>query len=180
MDFFVENSKTALIFGKPFFDGFISERRLENSSCNKTDGRVICTCDDGFEGPGDICTNINECSEENADKNHCGPNTDCEDLIPGHLCHCSNGFVGVPTDKEKGCVDIDECANGIHDCGTDATCINTDGGFECICDKRKKWGLIHKQLSTIGYEFWVFVIMIKWVNCTVAKNLANQSHNKFY
>lgn len=30
--------------------------------------------------------------------------------------------------------DIDECANGTHDCHRDAICTNTDGGFNCSCN----------------------------------------------
>lgn len=32
------------------------------------------------------------------------------------------------------CVDIDECARGIDDCGADASCINQIGAFRCVCD----------------------------------------------
>lgn len=29
--------------------------------------------------------------------------------------------------------DIDECARLTHDCGDNSVCINTDGGFDCVC-----------------------------------------------
>lgn len=32
------------------------------------------------------------------------------------------------------CVDIDECARNLDDCGADATCINQIGAFRCVCD----------------------------------------------
>ena len=30
---------------------------------------------------------------------------------------------------------LDECAEGALNCNVDATCTNTDGGFECACKK---------------------------------------------
>ncbi len=41
---------------------------------------------------------------------------------------CSDGF----TIEEGICVDIDECAVATS-CGTKATCVNTDGAFNCLC-----------------------------------------------
>ena len=40
----------------------------ENASCANTDGSFTCTCNPGFEGEGDVCTNIDECSTEDADR----------------------------------------------------------------------------------------------------------------
>ena len=31
-------------------------------------------------------------------------------------------------------IDIDECSLGIHICDSNATCINTEGGYNCSCD----------------------------------------------
>ena len=32
------------------------------------------------------------------------------------------------------CTDNDECIDGTHVCAANATCINTDGGYNCSCD----------------------------------------------
>ena len=58
-----------------------------NASYTNTDGSFMYTCNEGFEGSGDVCTNINECAPENTDKNNCGPDTDCEDTTPVIFAH---------------------------------------------------------------------------------------------
>ena len=35
--------------------------------------------------------------------------------------------------RENNCVDINECEDMTHSCHSTATCINTDGHFECEC-----------------------------------------------
>lgn len=33
------------------------------------------------------------------------------------------------------CPDVDECMLDMHDCHENATCVNTDGGFNCSCPR---------------------------------------------
>lgn len=42
---------------------------------------------------------------------------------------CNAGYTGT-TD----CTDIDECTSGTLVCGSNAQCMNTEGGAECACD----------------------------------------------
>ncbi|RWS14041.1 fibrillin-2-like isoform X2 [Dinothrombium tinctorium] len=43
---------------------------------------------------------------------------------------CTPGFVL----SEDGCVDVDECKQGTHNCTSNQRCQNTNGGFVCRCD----------------------------------------------
>ena len=45
---------------------------------------------------------------------------------------CSNGFTLDPISGQY-CIDIDECANGTHECTADQTCENRLGGYVCTC-----------------------------------------------
>jgi len=45
---------------------------------------------------------------------------------------CDNGFSKSADGK---CVDVDECAAGTDNCGTNGTCANTAGGFTCACNQ---------------------------------------------
>ena len=54
-----------------------------------------------------------------------------------YQCICKTGFKTDPTNP-KGCVDIDECNGGIHNCHRDirdtiSKCINTPGTYTCEC-----------------------------------------------
>lgn len=45
---------------------------------------------------------------------------------------CSNGYTLDPV-LGRYCIDIDECANGTHECTADQTCENRIGGYVCSC-----------------------------------------------
>ncbi|MGI6395145.1 MAG: EGF domain-containing protein [bacterium] len=62
--------------------------------------------------------------EDNAPDEDETPDEDEEDLIS-----CLDGYELIGNK----CVDIDECAKGLHNCHKDAECTNTEGGFSCKC-----------------------------------------------
>lgn len=34
--------------------------------------------------------------------------------------------------EHGGCIDVDECAAGNHECGKNEFCVNNDGSYECL------------------------------------------------
>lgn len=48
-----------------------------------------------------------------------------------YYCKCKPGY----EIKDNDCNDINECYEKTHSCHESANCVNTDGHFECVCDK---------------------------------------------
>ena len=102
-----------------------------------------CECVAGYEGT-NCETDIDECSP-----NPCQNGALCAEsfvepavLLGDYLCSCQvNGWnntvnnIGNVGWSGKNCtVNIDECAEGTHNCGSFHTCIDTDGDFYCQCN----------------------------------------------
>jgi len=78
-----------------------------------------CECDEDYAGPKcEILTNL--CRRISCVNGDCA----VEDGVP--VCTCSDGWSGSTCEE-----DIDECAE--DPCIEGATCSNTKGGFECVC-----------------------------------------------
>ena len=77
-----------------------------NANCTDTDGSFNCTCREGFEGNGFICTGIQLLK-------HC--------LLIGDF------LMSIVAD-------IPECERELDDCDPNATCINTFGSYNCLCN----------------------------------------------
>ena len=79
---------------------------------------TIETCDEqGVRPPRYECDSSNKC----------GLNAQCIlDNSFKENCICLSGFEF----RDFECVDIDECANGTHECG-DAPCFNLEGTYRC-------------------------------------------------
>ncbi|XP_036356423.1 uncharacterized protein LOC118762143 [Octopus sinensis] len=57
-----------------------------------------------------------------------------------YSCNCHQMSEGFTWDKElRYCVDLDECAEGIHNCPPHMKCQNTVGSFNCLCSWGYRW-----------------------------------------
>ncbi|XP_053992809.1 fibrillin-1-like isoform X2 [Hylaeus volcanicus] len=120
----------------------------ETSVCQNTFGGYKCECLPGYANKNDhLCTVYNKCLipkldpcrlkyEEEKSQNGLIPSIMEKDScifvkFNMYQCRCAPGFIfrNLPW----GCEDIDECAEGTHECTIESKCINTRGGYECEC-----------------------------------------------
>lgn len=61
----------------------------------------------------------------------------CGDGVVDSGEECDDGNTVDGDGCSASCViqDVDECADGTHNCADSATCTNTDGSYECACDE---------------------------------------------
>ncbi|CAH3158306.1 unnamed protein product, partial [Pocillopora meandrina] len=58
-------------------------------------GSHVCTCKPGYTGDGRNCTDIDECSEANADKmNNCHSKASCSNTQGSYNCSCNPKYTG--------------------------------------------------------------------------------------
>nr|XP_012216966.1 PREDICTED: protein kinase C-binding protein NELL1-like isoform X2 [Linepithema humile] len=102
-----------------------------NASCLNLQTTYACHCENGFQGDGLNCHDVDECKQQGgSDGHHCNANTRCVNVIGSYTCECLPGYHRV--DKFN-CAELDECATGHHQCDKHATCVNTAGSYYCIC-----------------------------------------------
>ena len=104
---------------------FLSSKKAK---CSDTFGSFECTCNDGFEGNGLNCTNINECEKGLDD---CNLHANCSDTEGTFTCTCLSGYYGDGIT----CENINECDSGDHNCSEQAKCSDNDGSFSCDCNE---------------------------------------------
>lgn len=97
----------------------------KHASCIDTFGGYTCACDEGYEGDGYSCVEVDECALQ---LDACDDNATCTNTVGGYTCACLHGFMGDGFD----CRDVNECTN-VAACDPLATCVNLPGSFECIC-----------------------------------------------
>eukprot|EP00106_Octopus_bimaculoides_P014548 XP_014781990.1 PREDICTED: uncharacterized protein LOC106877566 [Octopus bimaculoides] len=105
-----------------------------NATCLDTKTGFECLCNEGFLGRGTgkvatgrACPDDNECR-----LSMCPWSAKCYNLPGTFSCVCYSGFnqTGPTT-----CEDIDECAEGTHQCDENAKCFNTIGSYFCRCNR---------------------------------------------
>lgn len=105
----------------------------ETHRCVNANGTYNCdelkSCENGyrriFNGS---CVDIDECAEGPGCREH----ERCKNLPGRYDCEplCVKGWRFDP--PSKGCVDIDECLLGLHDCPQSThQCVNTNGTYDC-------------------------------------------------
>lgn len=96
-------------------------------NCRNVPGSYFCSCRRGFRLSNDLktCVDINECALY---PGTCPFPSRCRNTIGGHTCECPKGFV---MDRQKVCVDENECAKSNGGCSQ--RCENFPGSFRCSC-----------------------------------------------
>ena len=133
----------------------------ENASCDDFDGGYNCTCNMGWFGDGWECVDSDECANAapgvhnnvtDSDwwgTHNCNETAFCENVPGSWNCTCSDGYYGDGVE----CIDSNECGIdenvnatagvsstgiedgnfGINECGTNTTCTNVIGDYNCTC-----------------------------------------------
>lgn len=91
-----------------------------NAACTNLPGTFQCVCNDGYEGPGVSCADIDECESD-----PCDENATCSNSPGDFACACLPGFAGTGLV----CDDINEC--DADPCDPLASCTNSAGSFSC-------------------------------------------------
>lgn len=99
-----------------------------NAICTDTPGGFVCTCDEGFEGDGTVCQEINECVQN---PGLCGDNSICTKEGGEYFCACQTD--SSDCDGALGCEVLhsayaNSCPNAV-DAGS--ACGDASSGFGC-------------------------------------------------
>ena len=92
--------------------------------------------------PPGVFNSIDECNAAFDFDDDCAQGASgCSDpdfLVRGdYTCSCPSGLDAPGSDGRasgNGCIDVDECDEGLDDCLENSTCSNTEGSFDCTCD----------------------------------------------
>lgn len=97
-------------------------------------------CPKGYEnGKSGQCMDVDECKLV---PNPCSKRSMqmCINTMGSYRCEprimCGPGYQPEPK-TGRFCVDVDECAENIHECSKGQTCENRQGGYACICPPGK-------------------------------------------
>ncbi|XP_070560161.1 semaphorin-5A-like [Ptychodera flava] len=134
--------------------------------CTQNGPRKVCQCTVGYQGNGNICKDMNECENGQA---QCLPEAVCENTEGSYECICPDGYQG---DGEKECTDMDECELNIHNCDTYASCMNTEGSYKCDCQE----GYFGNGFDCIEMSIWT--PWSPWSPCSVTCGSGTMSRSR--
>ncbi|XP_018301700.1 protein kinase C-binding protein NELL1 [Mycetomoellerius zeteki] len=127
-------------------DGYTGDGFTCKPVCNQTcqnGGECVapgrCSCRRGYIG--NSCElDLDECA---SDLHRCHQSSTCFNMPGWYYCRCKPGYRSALHESTQGtqCVDIDECNDLTierrHTCHPTAKCVNTEGGYECVCPPAK-------------------------------------------
>ncbi|XP_023810899.1 fibulin-2 isoform X2 [Oryzias latipes] len=100
-----------------------------SQECVNMHGSYQCYCRQGYylHEDGRTCEDIDECSQSIGKL--CA--FQCVNVVGSYLCACPpHGY--VMSANGHTCTDVDECKVGSHNCSSEKTCFNLQGGFRCL------------------------------------------------
>lgn len=98
-----------------------------NATCREINGTATCVCNEGWEGDGVTCTDVDECIEGTYE---CDEHASCVNTEGSYTCTCDPPYVGDGTECELGA----DCSSDPGVCDVNATCTDIGGAMVCVCN----------------------------------------------
>ncbi|GAA6105647.1 EGF-containing fibulin-like extracellular matrix protein 2 [Tachysurus ichikawai] len=105
--------------------------------CYNTYGTFLCRCEQGYDlnSDGFTCNDIDECSYSSY---LC--QFQCVNEPGRFSCVCPQGYQLLGS---RLCQDVNECESGTHQCTEGQSCVNIQGGYQCVDSNRCRDPYIH-------------------------------------
>lgn len=102
-----------------------------HAQCINIPGSFKCVCDQGYNGDGIQCEDIDECAD---DPTLCD-NGVCLNEQGSFSCECQMGYMHPEQDNTQACIDIDECSLLDNVC-LNGECENLHGVYRLVPSKQ--------------------------------------------